>query len=79
MGIPGPLRLSAVIRRWHSCWAARPRGQRLTPVAMPASADFPLDGVAVGEGSFETVEEIWHCVLGPGGDGPRIRFGASGG
>ncbi len=30
-----------------------------------ASADFPLDGVAVGEGSFETVEEIWHCVLAP--------------
>ena len=22
-----------------------------------------LDGVAVGEGGFETVENVWHCVL----------------
>jgi hypothetical protein len=24
-----------------------------------------LDPIAVGEGGFETVEEIWHCVLAP--------------
>ncbi len=22
-----------------------------------------LDGIAVGEGGFEAVEEFWHCVL----------------
>ncbi len=27
------------------------------------SADLPLDGVAVGEGGLEAIEEIWHCVL----------------
>ncbi len=27
------------------------------------SADLPLDGVAVGEGGFESVENVWHCVL----------------
>ena len=26
---------------------------------------FPLDGVAVGEGGFEAVEKVWHCVLAP--------------
>jgi len=26
---------------------------------------FPLDPVAVGEGGFEAVEKIWHCVLAP--------------
>ncbi len=29
------------------------------------STDFPLDGVAVGEGGGETVEKLWHCVLAP--------------
>jgi hypothetical protein len=24
-----------------------------------------LDGVAVGEGGFEAVERVWHCVLAP--------------
>ena len=28
-----------------------------------ARAKFPLDGVPVGEGGFEAVDEIWHCVL----------------
>ena len=22
-----------------------------------------LDGIAVGEGGFESVEKLWHCVL----------------
>ena len=26
---------------------------------------FPLDGIAVGEGGFETVEKVWHCFLAP--------------
>ncbi len=29
------------------------------------SSKFFLDGVAVGEAGFETIEEICHCVLGP--------------
>ncbi len=28
-----------------------------------AGADLPLDGVAVREGGFETVQEVWHTVL----------------
>ena len=28
-----------------------------------ASAEFFLDGVAVGEGHFQAVAEVWHCVL----------------
>jgi hypothetical protein len=27
--------------------------------------DLSLDGVAVGEGCLEAVEEVWHCVLAP--------------
>ena len=30
-----------------------------------ADAEFVLDGVAVGEGGFETVEELRHCTLAP--------------
>ena len=30
-----------------------------------AAADFFLDGVAVGEGGFEVVEKVRHCVLAP--------------
>ena len=29
----------------------------------PATTEFALDGVAVGEGGFEAVEKVWHCVL----------------
>ena len=29
-----------------------------------AAAHFLLDGIAVGEGGFETVEAVCHCVLG---------------
>ena len=29
----------------------------------PARTQFFLDGVAVGEGGFEAVEKVWHCVL----------------
>ena len=29
------------------------------------NTDLPLDGVAVGEGGFEAVEKVWHCVLAP--------------
>ena len=39
----------------------------------PARADLFLDGVAVGEGGFETVEEIWHWRFGSAGDSPRIH------
>ncbi len=28
-----------------------------------ASAEFPLNGVAVGEGSFEAVKGVWHQGL----------------
>ncbi len=24
---------------------------------------FALNGVALGEGGFEAVEKVWHCVL----------------
>ena len=30
-----------------------------------AGTDFPLDGVAVGEGVLEAVEKVRHCVLAP--------------
>jgi hypothetical protein len=30
-----------------------------------AGPEFVLDGVAVGEGGFEAVERVWHCVLAP--------------
>ena len=30
-----------------------------------SSCPFSLDGVAVGEGGFEAVEKVWHCVLAP--------------
>ena len=30
-----------------------------------ARTDLPLDGVAVGEGGLEAVEEVWHYVLAP--------------
>ncbi len=30
-----------------------------------AGAKFFLDGVAVGESGFESVEKVWHCVLSP--------------
>ncbi len=39
-----------------------------------ASTDLFLDGVAVGEGGFETVEKLGHCVLAPLGTVYRIRF-----
>ncbi len=28
-----------------------------------SGTNFPLDGVAVGEGSFETIKKLWHYVL----------------
>ena len=31
----------------------------------PATTEFALDCVPVGEGGFETVEKVWHCVLAP--------------
>ena len=30
---------------------------------MQARTEFPLDGVAVGEGSLQAVEKLWRCVL----------------
>ena len=24
-----------------------------------------VDDIGVGEGAFETVEKVWHCVLAP--------------
>ncbi len=35
-----------------------------TPSPAP-STDLPLDGVAVGQGGFEAVHGIRHCVLAP--------------
>ena len=29
----------------------------------PATANFALDGIAIGEGGFETIHEILHCGL----------------
>ncbi len=31
----------------------------------PATTEFALDGVAVGEGGLEAVEKVRHCVLAP--------------
>ena len=31
----------------------------------PTTANFALDGIAIGEGGFETVKNLWHCVLAP--------------
>ncbi len=36
-----------------------------TAVGHAPSTDFPLDGIAVGEGGLETVEKVRHCVLAP--------------
>ncbi len=45
---------------WRAFWLAfKSLGQSVSP------CPFVLDGVAVGEGGFETVEEIRHCVLAP--------------
>jgi hypothetical protein len=41
-------------------------GGLLSPVGQSlSSCPFPLDPVAVGKGSFEPVDEVWHCVLAP--------------
>ncbi len=41
-----------------------------------ASAEFFLDGVAVGAGGGETVREIWHCVLAPVATVLEYMFGS---
>jgi hypothetical protein len=40
-------------------WLLSPLGQSLS------SCPFPLDPVAAVKGSFEAVDEVWHCVLAP--------------
>ena len=42
---------------WLFGWLLSPLEQSLS------SRPFMLDGIAVGEGGFESVEKLWHCVL----------------
>ncbi len=44
---------------WSFGWLLSPLGRSYS------SCPFMLDGIAVREGGFEMVEEVWHYVLAP--------------